>query len=113
MLTKTISTSLLLATLILFSACVSGSTNKTPKCSDLAVMDRLSEILSTDAIKATVDIQSVKKQLDLRDQNGKRTCYARVDYLNGVDGMIENDKILFTVTPIETEEKYIVNIIEK
>ncbi len=113
MLTKTISTSLLLATLIFFSACISGSTNKTPKCSDLAVMDRLSEILSTDAIKATVDMQSVKKQLDLREQNGKRTCYARVDYLNGVDGMIENDKILFTVTPIETGKKYIVNIIEE
>ena len=113
MLTKTISTSLLLAALIFFSACISGSTNKTPKCSDAAVIDRLSKILSTDTTKATVDIESVKKQLDLREQNGERTCYARVDYRSGTDGMIENDKIIFTVTPSETEKKYVVNVIEE
>lgn len=113
MLIKTISIPLLLATATFFSACLSDLPNKTPKCSDLAVMDTLSKILSTDSKKATVDIETVRKKLDLTEQNGQRTCRARVDYLYSVSGMIENDKVVYTVFSSETEKKYTVSVVEE
>ena len=113
MLIKTISTSLVLTTIILFSACSSNKTNKTPKCSDLDVINTLSNMLSTNDTKAIIDIGTVRKKLDLSEQNSKRTCRAKVDYIYNVDEKSKNNQIIYSVISSETDKKYIIKIIEQ
>jgi len=124
MLIKMFSISLVLTILIFFNGCSNNETNKTPKCSDLGVINTLSEILSTDNLKAIIDINTVRKKLDLSEQNGKRTCRVKVDYIYNVDkngSLIDldtaneskNNQIIYTVISSETGKKYIVNLIKE
>ena len=124
MLIKMLSISLVLTIIIFFNGCSNNETNKTPKCSDLGVINTLSKILSTDSLKAIIDIDTVRKKLDLSEQNGKRTCRAKVDYIYNVDkdrSLIDqdtakeskNNQIIYTVISSETGKKYIVNLIKE
>ena len=123
MLIKTISILLILITVTFFNACSSDSLNKTLKCSDLAVIDTLSKILSTNSRKATINIDMVRKKIDLTEQNGMRTCRTSVDYVYSVDedasligqdidGVSKNNQVFYTVVLSETG-KHIVSIVKQ
>ena len=113
MLRKPISMFLVLAIATFFNACFANPLNNTPKCSDLAVINTLTEILNTDNKKVTVDIDTVKKKLDLGEHRGMRSCYASVDYFNNFNGMTEVTQISYTVAMDETRKKHIVTIVEQ
>ena len=123
MLIKTISILLILITVTFFNACSSDSLNKTLKCSDLAVINTLSKILSTNSRKATINIDMVRKKIDLTEQNGMRTCRTSVDYVYSVDedasligqdidGVSKNNQVFYTVVLSETG-KHIVSIVKQ
>ncbi len=115
MLIKMILTFLLLATTAFFNACSSNIPNKAPKCSDLDIIDKLTKILNTDGKKAIVDIDTVRKKIDLTQHDGTRTCRARVNYVYSVDNdsVSKNNKVFYTIVLSETEKKYIVSVIEQ
>lgn len=129
MLIKTISISLLLTTMVSFSACSSDLFNQTPKCSDVAVIDSLTKLLNTDGRKATIDIDMIT-QLSVNEQNGMRTCQTNVDYVYSVsdnnplissfkkaltgssEGLSKLNNVVYTVVLGETGKKFIVRVKE-
>lgn len=131
---KTTSILLLLSTLTFFNACSTDSLNKTPKCSDLAIIDTLAKILSTNNRKATINIDTVRKKIDLTEQSRMRTCRTKVDYIYsvdantsfinqdmdklkidvlGTDGVSRNNKVFYTIVFSETRKKYTVNLVKQ
>lgn len=113
MLIKTVLISLVFTTAILFNACSSEPLNKTPKCSDLAIIKTLTNILNTDNKKAIVDIATVRKKIDLTEQHGMKTCRCIVEYVYTTNAVSKSSKVFYTVIMNEKDEKYIVNVIEE
>lgn len=129
MLVKTTSISLIVSTLVLFSACSNDFLNKTPKCSDSDVISTLSDILNTDSRKATIDADIVR-EIELNKDNGMRTCQTSVDYVysvdnnnpftssinkvmsGSIDGVSKSNNIVYTVVLGDTGRKSIVNVKE-
>ncbi|MCF6330657.1 MAG: hypothetical protein L3I99_03835 [Sulfurimonas sp.] len=112
MIIKTISTFLVLATVAFFNACSNNTPNKAPKCSDLAIVDTLTKILSTDGKKAIIDIDTIRKKIDLAEHNGMRNCRTKVDYVYA-NSVSKNNQVFYTIVLSETEKKYIVSVIEQ
>lgn len=130
MIIKTILTFSLIAYISFYSGCSSDLPNQTPKCSNGAVVNVLTELLTSSSRKATIDIDVIR-QIDFDEQNGMRTCQTNVDYVFSVDdnnrfitsfkkamtgspdGVSKMNKISYTVVLGETGKKFIVNLKEE